>query len=305
MLFNKIIGNEDNKKLLINSVKSKSVLHSYLFFGVDGIGKKIFAKEFAKMILCNNKDGIVPCNKCKQCIEFDSNNNPDFFLVEPDGNSIKIDQIRYIQKTMLEKPIEGSKKVYIINDSHTMTKEAQNCILKTLEEPQDSVVIILIASNENAILPTVKSRCTKIYFKELNKSEILDYISRNYEENILDNNLLKLCNGSISKVNLVLKKLDVMKQVEHFISQIQNCNELEFIQNNQLLYDNKDDIYLILDYIYILLFEKIVKENTYVNAMKIVEYTKLKLTNSNNYDMTIDNMLIRMWEEVNEKDSRS
>ena len=133
MGFDELIGNDEVKQTLINSVTSGNILHSYLFYGIDGIGKKEFAKNFAKMILCNNKSEKIPCNCCDSCIEFDSNNNPDFFFIEPDGNSIKIDQIREMQKKILEKPIECTKKVYIIDKADSMTTEAQNCLLKTLD----------------------------------------------------------------------------------------------------------------------------------------------------------------------------
>lgn len=308
MSFDNIIGNEENKKVLNSAIMNKNIVHSYLFYGADGIGKKIFAKEFAKMILCNGEE-IKPCNNCKSCIEFDSNNNPDFFLIEPDGNSIKIDQIRQMQKSVLEKPIESSKKVYIIDNCHLMTKEAQNCMLKTLEEPQEYIVIILISSNENSILPTVKSRCTKIYFKELDDSEIFKYIGNNYEGTLLENDLIKLCGGSIAKADFIVNKVQLLNQIKDFILAIERTNKLVFMQKNQLLYDNKEDINLILDYIYILLFEQAKKNNRntngYINSMKFVEKTKNKLLNSNNYDMTIDNMLLNMWEEINEKNSRS
>lgn len=308
MSFDNIIGNEENKKVLKSTLMNKNIVHSYLFYGADGIGKKIFAKEFAKMILCNGKE-IKPCNNCKSCIEFDSNNNPDFFLIEPDGNSIKIDQIRQMQKSVLEKPIESSKKVYIIDNCHLMTKEAQNCMLKTLEEPQEYIVIILISSNENSILPTVKSRCTKIYFKELDDSEIFKYIGNNYEGTLLENDLIKLCGGSIAKADFIVNKVQLLNQIKDFILAIERTNKLVFMQKNQLLYDNKEDINLILDYIYILLFGQAKKNNRntngYINSMKFVEKTKNKLLNSNNYDMTIDNMLLNMWEEINEKNSRS
>ena len=308
MSFDNIIGNEENKKVLKSTLMNKNIVHSYLFYGADGIGKKIFAKEFAKMILCNGEE-IKPCNNCKSCIEFDSNNNPDFFLIEPDGNSIKIDQIRKMQKSVLEKPIESSKKVYIIDNCHLMTKEAQNCMLKTLEEPQEYIVIILISSNENSILPTVKSRCTKIYFKELDDSEIFKYIGNNYEGTLLENDLIKLCGGSIAKADFIVNKVQLLNQIKDFILAIERTNKLVFMQKNQLLYDNKEDINLILDYIYILLFEQAKKNNRntngYINSMKFVEKTKNKLLNSNNYDMTIDNMLLNMWEEINEKNSRS
>lgn len=307
MSFEKIIGNDDNKKLLENTVRSNNVLHSYLFFGTEGIGKKVFAKEFSKMILCNSKDE-KPCNKCKSCIEFDSNNNPDFFVIEPDGSSIKIEQIRQMQKSILEKPIESNKKVYIINDAETMTKEAQNCMLKTLEEPQDFIVIILIASNENNILPTVKSRCTKIFFRNLDDADIIKYVNEKNSGIDINKDILKLCNGSILKAEFVIQKIDILDKIKDFVMNIDRQNELVFFQNNQLFYDNKDDIILLLEYVNILLFEKIKGNlgniNGFINSMKIVESTKLKLINSNNYDMTIDNMLLKMWEEINEKNYR-
>ena len=307
MSFEKIIGNDDNKKLLENTVRSNNVLHSYLFFGTEGIGKKVFAKEFSKMILCNSKDE-KPCNKCKSCIEFDSNNNPDFFVIEPDGSSIKIEQIRQMQKSILEKPIESNKKVYIINDAETMTKEAQNCMLKTLEEPQDFIVIILIASNENNILPTVKSRCTKIFFRNLDDADIIKYVNEKNSGIDINKDILKLCNGSILKAEFVIQKIDILDKIKDFVMNIDKQNELVFFQNNELFYNNKDDIILLLEYVNILLFEKIKGNlgniNGFINSMKIVESTKLKLINSNNYDMTIDNMLLKMWEEINEKNYR-
>ena len=307
MSFEKIIGNDENKKLLKNAVRNSNILHSYLFFGTKGIGKNFFAKEFSKMVLCNSKNE-KPCNKCNSCILFDSNYNPDFFVIEPDGSSIKIEQIRQMQKSILEKPIESHKKVYIINDAETMTKEAQNCMLKTLEEPQDFIVIILIASNENNILPTVKSRCTKVFFRNLDDADIIKYINEENSEIDINKDILKLCNGSIIKAEFVIQKIDILDKIKNFVMNIDKQNELVFFQNNELFYNNKDDIILLLEYVNILLFEKIKSKlgniNGFINSMKIVESTKLKLINSNNYDMTIDNMLLKIWEEINEKNYR-
>lgn len=307
MSFSEIIGNNENKKILISTIKNEKVLHSYLFFGNDGIGKKMFATEFAKMILCNNNSQDKPCNKCKSCIEFNSENNPDFFLVEPDGNSIKINQIRQLMKTILEKPIESSKKVYIINNADTMTKEAQNCILKTLEEPPEYVVIILIASSENGILTTIKSRCTKLYFNNLSNDEIKKYTNEKLNSNIYDDEILKLCSGSISKTQKVVQKQELLEKIKNFIANIEQISELDFIKQSQILNDNKEDALLILEYIYIILFYKakrVVNIDAYINAMRVVQDAINKLNISNNFDMTIDYMLIKIWEEVHEKNSR-
>ena len=109
-----------------------------------------------------------------------------------DGKSIKIEQIRYMQEKIAEKPIASNKKVYIINNSDTMTKEAQNCLLKTLEEPPEYAVIILVLANENNMLNTIKSRCTKIMFNPLSKEEIIHYFNSNGLE-MPNERTLKLC----------------------------------------------------------------------------------------------------------------
>ena len=100
-MFQNILGNQKIKDKLKKSIDEEKILHSYLFIGIEGIGKKLIAKEFAKAILCLNEEKY--CNNCKSCIEFDSNNNPDFLYIEPDGNNIKIEQIREMQKKNQEK----------------------------------------------------------------------------------------------------------------------------------------------------------------------------------------------------------
>lgn len=95
MSFENIIGNEKVKELLNKTISSNNILHSYVFLGEEGIGKSLFAKEFAKMILCQSDKR--PCNKCKSCIEFENNNNPDFTVIESEEKTIKIEKIRYIR----------------------------------------------------------------------------------------------------------------------------------------------------------------------------------------------------------------
>ena len=175
-MFENIIGNNKIKNLLENSIKQGNVSHSYLFIGIDGIGKKLIAKELSKYVLCLNNG----CNNtCKSCIEFESNNHPDFEIIEPDGNSIKIEQIRNLQKRIQEKPIISKSKIYIINDADKMTKEAQNCLLKTLEEPPEFAIIILIGNNESLFLETIKSRCVILHFEKISNDDIKN-ISRKY-----------------------------------------------------------------------------------------------------------------------------
>lgn len=307
MCFKNLVGNENNKYILKETITKGNILHSYMFFGTEGIGKKLFALEFAKMILCENQKNS-PCEKCKSCIEFNSNNNPDFFFIEPDGNSVKIDQIRNMQKGILEKPIISSKKVYIINNAETMTKEAQNCLLKTLEEPQEYVVIILIVSDENSMLPTIKSRCTKIFFEKISDENLKTYIKEKIGDVHFEESMIKLSEGSIGKCIEISKKQEILKKIEDFINNIENMDEVQIINASSYFNENKEDINLILDYIYILIFNKtkdFSNKIKYIFAMEKVQKAKEKLSKSNNFDMTIDNMLIEIWREINEKNYRS
>lgn len=174
----KIKGNIKIRKELNQITEKNNILHSYLFLGKDGIGKKEIALEFAKKILCQTKQD--ECN-CKSCICFKTNNHPDIQVINPEGETIKINTIREMVQNIYEKPILSDKKIYIINDSDKMTKEAQNSLLKTLEEPPEYIVIILIVSNIDLILNTIKSRCTKIVFEKLTNQEIIEVLQ---EKNI-------------------------------------------------------------------------------------------------------------------------
>ena len=200
-MFQNLIGNEKVKDILSKTIQTNSILHSYLFVGIDGIGKSLFAKEFAKAILCENKEN-KPCDICKSCIEFKNDNNPDFMIINPDGNSIKIEQIRFLIQKISEKPISSNHKVYIINDSDKMTVEAQNSLLKTLEEPPQYACLILITSNESKLLNTIKSRCTKIFFNAIEDSKIEEY-TKKYISKDLTKSMVKASQGSIRKSNKI------------------------------------------------------------------------------------------------------
>lgn len=190
MSFNNIIGNDKNKVFLNKIISSNNTVHSYMFEGIEGIGKSIFARDFAKMLLCTGENK-TDCKTCKSCLEFDNNNNPDCIQIKPEGKVIKIEQIRHMQEKILEKPIVSDKKVYIIDDADFMTKEAQNCLLKTLEEPPKYAIIILVLSNESKILNTIKSRCMRIIFEKLKKEELKKYALENFNKDQIKESMIE------------------------------------------------------------------------------------------------------------------
>lgn len=303
MIFENIIGNEKNKELLNQIISMNNIAHSYMFIGKESIGKMLFAKEFAKAILCINDS--KPCGKCKSCIEFESSNNPDFEIIEPDGNSIKIEQIRELIKKVYEKPIVSNKKVYVINDSNLMTKESQNSLLKTLEEPPKYVSIILIASNENLFLPTIKSRCTKIMFKKLTDNELKTILERKYNKLNIQELVLKIADGSVNKAESLDGKEELYNKVNRIYSSLENVNIIKLINSKEDIFKDKEQAIEMLEYINLIFFDKITSNSNYIECMKIVEDTKDRLKKNNNYDMTIDNLNMTVWEVINGKYYRS
>ncbi len=296
-MFHNILGNDKIKQILINSIKQDKTSHSYLFIGNEGIGKKLIAKEFAKMILCSNENKY--CNGCKSCIEFDTDNNPDFKIIELDGNSIKIEQIREFQRKVAEKPIISNKKVYIINDSDKMTTEAQNCLLKTLEEPPEFVTIILIGSNESAYLSTIKSRCMILHFDKIANEEIEKYLKEKYNVKIDSSIMIKAFEGSIGKAIELKEKQEQYKQIEQIIFNIDKKDKIDIINISDIIYKAKEEKFEILDYINVVLIELAKQNIKFADCIQIVENTKRRLQSNANYDMCIDNMLFKIWEAVN------
>ena len=294
MNFDNIIGNEKVKELLNKTISSNNILHSYMFLGVEGIGKSLFAKEFAKMILCGENER--PCNKCKSCIEFENNNNPDFIIIDTEEKNIKIEQIRYIEQKISEKPITSNRKVYIINNSDTMTREAQNCLLKTLEEPPEYATIILIASNENKLLNTIRSRCIKVNFNKLREEEIQKYLQEN-TDGAVSQNMISFCDGSLGKALKIYEQNEMYNELEELINKMETKDLVYILNNAEVLYSKKEYIYDLLEYINILLLRT--RQIQKINSVKYVEEAKKRLLANSNYDMTIDNLLMKMWEEMN------
>ena len=294
-MFNDIIGNDENKKKLEYIVKNNNISHSYIFSGISGIGKFMFAKEFAKAILCLDNEK-KPCNNCRACKSFENNNNPDIIIIDEQDESIKTEQIKELVKNVLEKPIQGEKKIYIINNSENMTREAQNSLLKTLEEHPEYVIVILITSNENLLLNTIKSRCIKFQFQNLSDEEIKQYFRM--ANQVIDDSIIKIFGGSIEKALKLKDNLDTYKNIKNIFKNIENLSGLQILNLKETIFKDKDEIFSILDYINTIFFDKILENiktaNKYQKCIEIIEESKLRLKRNSNYDMTIDNLLLTL-----------
>ena len=299
-----IKGNLKNRKELEQIVQTDNVLHSYLFLGQEGIGKKLIAKEMAKNILCLTHK---PDCTCKSCICFETNNHPDFTIINEEGENITIGQSRELIQTVYEKPILSSKKVYIINDADKMNKEAQNCLLKTLEEPPEYGCFILIAANQDMILNTIKSRCTKIVFDKLTTNELSQILEdRKIETSNISEKMFNLFDGSIGKALNILEKKEIYEKVDNIVDLINKQDKIDFLTKNKDAFV-KENIYEILEYCIVSLFYigRTKNDVKYINCVKYIQETINHLKRNSNFDMSIDNMLFDIWEEVNENNSWS
>ena len=169
MSFKDIIGHERPIKLLQRAITNDRVVHSYLFVGNEGVGKKRVALQFAKVLNCLERrpDEADACDRCISCRKIDDGFHPDVLLLEPEGQAIKVDQVRRMQADLAYRPYEGKRRVCILTAADRMAPNMSNILLKTLEEPPLHTVIVLLANSSKAILPTILSRCQQISFNPL------------------------------------------------------------------------------------------------------------------------------------------
>ncbi|MGI5916115.1 MAG: ATP-binding protein, partial [Anaerolineae bacterium] len=151
-------------------VDADRVGHAYLLTGPAHIGKTHLATRFAAMVNCIGT--ASPCGVCTACVKTFRGTHPDVILIEPDGDHVKIDQIRRLQYHLSLSPLEGRRRVCIITDLHTATLEASNALLKTLEEPPSRVILIATATDAGLLLPTIVSRCQTLSLRAVPADEI-------------------------------------------------------------------------------------------------------------------------------------
>ncbi|TCW32590.1 DNA polymerase III delta prime subunit [Thermohydrogenium kirishiense] len=200
----KIYGHKNILALFNKIVSSQKIANAYLFIGESGFGKEFMAKYFAMMINCKN--GSKPCLSCPSCIQMISGNHPDIFFIEPDGISIKVETLRNVViNNAYVKPYNSYKKIFIIKEAEKMTEQAQNSILKTLEEPPEYGLFILTSSKMEGLLPTIVSRCEIIRFTRESDEVIEDYL---INEKKIDRSKAKkiasIANGNYGKANLLI-----------------------------------------------------------------------------------------------------
>lgn len=278
-MFNKIVGNEQIKQVFRRLLRSQRLPNSLLFVGENGVGKKPFALELAKALVCRNSIDGEACDECSACLRAEKFNipqveestkvdeslknkfkkvffseHPDIAIVAPLKNNILIDAIRSLETESNFRPYEGKGRFFIIDDADKMNDAATNALLKTLEEPSPTSHIFLLTSRPNALLQTIRSRCQTVRFAPIATKEVENHLLATKKFSPDDAALLaKLSRGSLGRaLNLDLGKFrqqreSILKVVE---SLIVSHNRAVLLKTAEEMNDakNKDsyDDYLII-----------------------------------------------------------
>jgi len=194
MSFQDFVGQEPLVRMLQNSLRTGRVAHAYLFTGPRGMGKATLARELAKALNCTRERGDA-CDRCASCRRITGGNHPDLLRIQPDGAAVKIEQVRALQKELWLRPVEGAYRVGVVEEADKMTAEAANSFLKTLEEPPPHAVLILLAEQPYALLPTVTSRCQVLAFRRVATPALEAFLSARLQPGRGDARLLAILAG--------------------------------------------------------------------------------------------------------------
>lgn len=233
MAFKDILGNERQKKILRKALQKDRIPNSMLFCGLEGVGKKSLALVLAKAMNCEKRKDDA-CEVCASCKAISRANFPDVMVITPDGNMIKIDQMRILKKIAYLRPMMGKKRVFIVANAEKMNEEAANSLLKILEEPPLFSHIILVTSNPDMIKPTIKSRCQVLSFQPISREDIEKILLERGFEKERAKIVSLLVGGNLTKaLNLEWEEIQAKRERawELFLSLLRQENIATFLRN--------------------------------------------------------------------------
>jgi len=249
--WDEIIGNEIIKLYLKNIIETRRLANAYIFDGTEGIGKKLMATKFSKALLCKNPIDGNPCESCTSCSSIKRNISTNIKIItKPKDKKMGIDLVRDMEIYFYYKPIDSELKIAIVDDAHFLSVEAMNAMLKILEEPPPYGVLILITSNIDALLPTIRSRCQRIRFCSLTGSDFGKLLKKKYNE--ISSEKISLL-GEISLFDIWRAQSFVEKKMEPLFEDLQiklSSHRIGRLCETIISqYSEKDDIKLLLEFI--------------------------------------------------------
>ncbi|MDR2183691.1 MAG: hypothetical protein LBE55_05910 [Clostridiales bacterium] len=303
MRFGNIAGNKNIIKSMRAAIRHGHIGHAYIIDGHLGSGKRLLADTFAAAILCQNLAGDDPCGICISCITFQSGNHPDVVNVQTPKKFLGIDDVReQIIENINVLPYSSQKRIYIIENAHTLTAPAQNALLKTLEDGPKHAVFLLLSQNHKAFLPTVLSRCALYKIAPLGDADIVAHLRKHG----IDPNIAAIAaansSGSIGRAMAIAADdgfMALRNEILEMAQNIENIDIVEIFAAAKALENHKDHIGQALDIMCIHYRDILVEDKTddpaaAIRNIRIIEEAKQKLSQNCNFLLTMEIMLLKL-----------
>ncbi|MDO4268252.1 MAG: DNA polymerase III subunit delta' [Eubacteriales bacterium] len=251
--FHDIIGHDQIKEHFQRAIENNKISHAYILTGEAGMGRKSLANAFALTLLCEKGKG-EPCMECHACRQVLSGNHPDLIYVTHEKPAaIGVDDIReQINDTIMVRPYSSYYKIYIVDEAEKMTPQAQNALLKTIEEPPSYAIIILLTTNQEAFLPTILSRCVQLKLKPLKDFVVKSYLTENMHVPETDAEVYAaFARGNLGRAISLASSEDfrlLRQEVLHLLKHIKDTDISELLDYVRKLKEENLDIYECLDF---------------------------------------------------------
>lgn len=249
--FGQVIGHSEVIEHLQKGIQENKVSHAYIIAGEKGSGKRLLANIFASTLQCE-KGSIQPCGTCKSCMQVEGGNQPDIIYVTHEKASLGVDDIRQqVNNDVAIKPYSSVRKIYIIPDGEKMTEQAQNALLKTIEEPPEYAVFLLLTENVNTFLPTILSRCVTLQLKPVDAKLIKKFLMERMQiPDYLAELSAAFSQGNVGKAIRYASSeefIEMKRDTIHVLTHVDDMKNYEIMQFIKKMAENKGDVEDYLD----------------------------------------------------------